>query len=289
MPNEPKIYEQIPTEAQLRALIENDCIDAAQSLIDKFKLPFKIVNGYLEKDKSIGEQWLDKFITIHSQTIEMKKDAIKCSKTEYEVLICGETGTGKELIAKSMIGERKGITCVANCAGLPTELIESELFGHLQGSFTGAFKTKEGLFSVAKDGVMFLDEMGELPMSVQGKLLRALQEKKIRKVGAKEEEDITCKFVCATNRDLKKMVSEGLFRQDLYARISTLELDILPLRDRTCDIIPILESMKASKEFINMINERIPPRKDPDLKLDLSLNVRSLQKYWIRYNVLGKI
>jgi transcriptional regulator with PAS, ATPase and Fis domain len=225
---------------------------------------------------------LKEFITIEDETLRMKEDARKIAKSEHEVLITGETGTGKELIAKSMIGERIGAIKAVNCAGFPSELIESELFGHIRGSFTGANTEKEGLLSAAKDGIMFLDEVGELPMHVQAKLLRALQDKSIRKVGSNVEEKITCKFVCATHRNLKKMVESKEFRQDLYARISTLELHIKPLRDRKCDIVPITESLKGGKDFLLKHQDELP-------LLDLSLNVRSLQQHVIRFAVLGRL
>jgi transcriptional regulator with PAS, ATPase and Fis domain len=280
-----------PTEERLRLLVSNgaDCIPIAQGFIDQWKLPYIIVtnNGLSELRSAFsqGELFTQQFITIDPETILMKQDAIKISKSPHEVLVSGETGTGKELIAKSMIADRKGSIKSVNCAGLPRELIESELFGYVQGAFTGGNpRGADGLMSSAADGVMFLDEIGEMPIDVQAKLLRAIQDKSIRKIGSRAEEKITCKFVCATNRDLRKMVDEGLFRKDLYARISTLELDIKPLRKRTCDIIPITESLPGGKEFLAKYKEELEGG-----ILDLSLNVRSIQQYVIRYNVLGRL
>ena len=168
--------------------------------------------------------------------IAMKECAKKMSFCEYPVLITGETGTGKEIIAKSMIAGRTGMIQAINCAGFPSELIESELFGHVKGSFTGATEHKVGLMESAKDGVCFLDEIGEMPMHAQAKLLRALQDKKIRKVGSNVSVDINCKFVFATNRDIKEMCKVGSFRLELYARLSVLELHISPLNDRMEDL-----------------------------------------------------
>lgn len=292
MPNQEPM-EQPPKdiEQKLRIMLKNgpDLIEYVQNHIKKYNLPYTVEpnplmeGGYELKDTlSAGELHLKKFVTVHEETLKMKDNARKMAKTDHDVLITGETGTGKEIIAKSMIGERQGFIKSVNCAGLPEELIESELFGHVKGAFTGAGHDKQGLMTAAENGILFMDEVGELPLQVQAKLLRALQEKKIRKVGANVEEDISCKFVCATHRNLKEMVENGLFRKDLYARISTLELDILPLRDRLCDLVPITESLPESKKFLETHTA--------DLKvgnLDISLNVRSLQQHVIRFNVLG--
>jgi len=182
-----------------------------------------------------------------------------------------------------MIGNREGPIKALNCAGFPEELIESELFGHVKGAFTDAKVDKVGLMQAAKDGICFLDEVGELPLTVQAKLLRVIQSKKLRKVGSNEEVDINCKFVCATNRNVKTMVEQGSFRKDLYARLSTLEIHIEPLKVRPNDVEPILLSMPGGKKLIEAYS--ISEIK----KRDLSLNVRSLQQLVIRYNVLGAI
>lgn len=279
-----------------------DMIPSVQDWIEKYKLPYTVQvsdgmmensdgkvmpagYGVLKDTLSRGELHLNQFITVDEETVEMKRYASLMAKSQHEVLIVGETGTGKEILAKSMIADRKGHIKAVNCAGFPETLIESELFGHTKGSFTGADREKQGLMSAAADGVMFLDEIGELPMSVQAKLLRALQERRIRKVGALVDEEITCKFVCATHRDLKQMVKDGQFRKDLFARISTLELHIKSLLpDRKDDIVPITQSLKGGEEFLkvhqaNLLNGL----------LDLSLNVRSLQQHVIRFSVLGKV
>lgn len=288
-----KILEVCPSEEKLRRLVlagknpdgsDTPMLDIAQQLIDKWKLPFIIVDGELRSSYTQGELYLQQFITVDPETLQMKEDAVKMAKTDHEVLVMGETGTGKELIAKSMINDRKGALKAVNCAGLPRELIESELFGHVQGGFTGATRTKEGLITAAENGVMFLDEIGELPMDVQSKLLRALQDRTLRKVGGNQEEKINCKFVCATNRDLKAMVKEGTFKLDLYARISTLELHIKPLSKRKCDIIPITSSLPGGKLFLEKYKDELA-----EGLLDLSLNVRSIQQHVIRYNVLGRV
>jgi len=280
-----------PTQERLLLMLSNgpEFFDLVKALIEKFTLPYTLEivgdNAKLVPTLSRGDQYLSKFITIHPETIQMKEDCRKMARTPHEVLITGETGTGKELIANSMIAARNGSIRAVNCAGLPEALIESELFGYTRGAFTGASSEgRMGLMEAANDGVLFLDEIGELPISVQAKLLRALQDKMIRRVGDKEERPITCKFVCATNRDLRQMVKDKLFRQDLYARISTLEIDILSLKDRREDIIPITESLKDGKKLLEKYSNELV-----NGSLDISNNVRSLQQHVIRYSVLGRV
>lgn len=274
-----------PAEDVLQRMLVAGEVDLVQQLIDTHKLKYRIENGKLLGALEGTELWLKRFITVDAETKQMKDDVRKLAKVQDEVLITGETGTGKELVARAMIGDRKGRFVAVNCAGLPTELIESELFGHVKGSFTGAVSDKQGLMMAAKEGVLFLDEIAELPLAVQGKLLRALQDKKVRRVGDNKEEDITCKFVCATHRDVKQMVQSGTFRQDLYARLSTFEVDIKPLRDRINDVEPIIHALPKGAEYLRARREAGKSLSS----LDLSLNVRSLQQVVKRYAVLGKV
>jgi two-component system NtrC family response regulator len=163
----------------------------------------------------------------------------KVAPTNSTVLILGETGTGKELVARALHDQslRAGMAFVAiNCGALPENLIESELFGHRKGAFTGADEHRVGLFEVANGGTLFLDEIGELPKAMQAKLLRFLESGEIRRVG--ENDSFTCdvRVVCATHRRLDEMVAEGDFREDLWFRINTFEIHLPPLRDRIEDI-----------------------------------------------------
>lgn len=163
----------------------------------------------------------------------------KVAPTESTVLIRGETGTGKELVARSVHDEsmRASSPFVAiNCGALPETLVESELFGHAKGAFTGADEHRTGLFEVANGGTIFLDEIGELPQAMQAKLLRVLESREIRRVGENKTTKIDVRVVCATHRDLEEMVEAGDFREDLMYRINTFEIHIPPLRDRLEDI-----------------------------------------------------
>lgn len=197
------------------------------------------------------------------------------------VLIQGETGTGKELIAEALHGARKGEFVAINCAGMPEQLIESELFGHTQGAFTGANATKPGLIEIASGGTLFLDEIGDLGLPLQAKLLRVMQNKTIRKVGDKTEKVIDVRFVCATHFDLKELVEKKLFRQDLFARVSTFVLRIPPLRDRLNDIPLLLKQYDKTNQLVTLITDWS--------KIDLSLNVRSLQSICRQFAVLQKL
>jgi len=173
----------------------------------------------------------------------VKKMILKVARSNSTVLIRGESGTGKELIARAIHNQSPPrlteMFQAVNCAAINENLLESELFGHEKGSFTGAHAEKKGLFEVANRGTLFLDEIAELDVAMQAKLLRALQERKIRRVGGTHEIDVDVRVIAATNRDLRAMISDGRFRDDLYYRINVLSVDVPPLRERREDI-PVL-------------------------------------------------
>lgn len=275
---------EVPSEEKLRKFIENGFEDMAQELIDSFALPYTIKDKQLLDNLKGTDLWLRKFITIDPETDELKSDIMTLSKYNHEVLIHGETGTGKELLSRALIGNRTGKSLAVNCAGLPEHLVESELFGYKRGAFTGAESDRQGLMASASDGLLFLDEIGELPLQAQAKLLRALQDKKIRRVGSMLEEEISCRFVFATNRDISKLVIDGKFRQDLYARISTFEYQVKPLRDRKCDIEPICNALANGKDFYQKYYNELH-----NGGLSLEHNVRSIQQHHTRWSVFGKV
>jgi two-component system response regulator PilR (NtrC family) len=189
-----------------------------------------------------SRQGLDRIVG-DSQAMRRVFDLIRSiAPTNSTVLVNGESGTGKELVAKAIhvLSPRRDAPFVSvNCAALPETLLESELFGHMKGAFTDAHQTRKGLFETAHRGTLMLDEVGEMPMSMQVKLLRALQEKRVRRVGAMEEVDVDVRVIAATNRALDVMVRQGRFREDLFYRLNVIPIDVPALRERREDI-PVL-------------------------------------------------
>ncbi len=168
----------------------------------------------------------------------------KVAPTGSTVLLTGESGTGKEVVARaihhySQVAGR--IFLPINCAAIPESLLESQLFGHVRGAFTGAVASQEGLFSRARGGTIFLDEIGEMPLGLQSKLLRAIEAKEILPVGSTEPQTIDVRIIAASNRDLQAMAAAGTFREDLYYRLAVIEIQLPPLRDRREDVPPLVE------------------------------------------------
>ncbi len=185
----------------------------------------------------------------------------RVAKTGSTVLIHGESGTGKELIARAIHfnSPRANTRFLSlNCGALPENLLESELFGHEKGAFTGAIKEKKGLFQEAEKGTLFLDEISETSPTMQVKLLRALQERVVRKVGGNREEPVDVRIIAATNRDLQDQISKGAFREDLYYRINVIPIQLPPLRERREDIPLLIEHFAA--KFAKQLGEDQPPR-----------------------------
>ncbi|MFT5504832.1 MAG: DNA-binding NtrC family response regulator [Gammaproteobacteria bacterium] len=208
------------------------------------------------------------------------------------ILLEGESGTGKELAARSIhdLSGRSGIFVPVNCGAISEELLESELFGHVKGSFTGAHQSREGLFSFANGGTLFLDEIGEMPLSMQAHLLRVLEEKSLRPVGSNSEIPVDVRIVAATNRNLRERVTNGQFREDLFFRLNVLNLNIPALRDRLDDLDLL------TQHFIEIVSRNLGIKPTPiDLdeihrlsSYDWPGNVRELKNVIERSLLLGK-
>lgn len=214
------------------------------------------------------------------------------AKTDATVLITGETGTGKELVARSIHRESARVEqryVLVNCAAIPANLIESELFGHERGAFTGAVTRREGRFSLADGGTIFLDEIGELPLELQAKLLRVLQEGEFEPLGSTKTVKVDVRVVAATNRDLKRMVVEGKFREDLYFRLNVFPIPIPALRDRGRDVELLADTF--AQRLARRMGKRIRPLDDSQLRLlrsyDWPGNVRELQNIIERTIILS--
>jgi len=214
--------------------------------------------------------------------LDVKKLAEKAALTDSNVMIYGESGTGKELFARAIHNhsERSEYAFVPiNCGAIPDELLESELFGYEKGAFTGAYANKIGKFEVADNGTVFLDEISEMPFRLQVKLLRAIQEKEICRLGSNKIQKINIKIVAATNTDLLQCIKDGLFRKDLYYRLNVIPIRIPPLRERKDDIIYLAEHF--IQYYANMFNKRIINMSEEVINLFLKYqwpgNVRELQ------------
>lgn len=229
----------------------------------------------IEKDNG---KCSDKIISNSTHMIEVIKKIGKLSQSDESVLITGETGTGKDIIAKAIhnYSSRSSKNFVAiNCSALPRELLESELFGYEKGAFTGADRTYIGKIEYANSGTLFLDEIGDMPIEIQAKLLRVLQNKTITKLGSNKSIDVNVRIISATNKNLNELISKGLFRQDLYYRLNTYEIHLLPLRERKEDIIPLVEYFvkKFSKKHITITETAL----NGLLNYDFPGNVRELE------------
>ena len=218
----------------------------------------------------------------------------RVAKSDVTVLITGESGTGKELIAKAIhrYSHRRNKPFLAiNCAALPPNLLEAELFGYEKGAFTGAVSSKKGIFEQANGGTIFLDEIGELELSLQSKLLRVLQEKEIRRIGGNKTIKVDVRIVAATNRNLEQEVKKGNFREDLFFRLNVVNVEIPPLRERREDIIPLAVYFikKFSKEFKLPVKELSESAVEWLLGYDFPGNVRELENMVLRAMLLSPV
>ncbi|MBK3332701.1 sigma-54-dependent Fis family transcriptional regulator [Persephonella atlantica] len=236
-------------------------------------------------------QYLCSIIGSSPQLKEICKLAGEVAPTDIPVLITGETGTGKELLARGIwkLSKRADKPFVAiNCAAIPENLIEAELFGYEKGAFTGAEKSKPGKFEIADGGTIFLDEIGELPIEAQSKLLRVLQEGTFYRLGGSKEIKVDVRIMAATNRDLERMIQEGKFREDLYYRLNFIHIHLPPLRERKEDIPYIVEcivnryNQKLSKHIVGASNEYMEKLQ----QMQWEGNIRELENVVVRSMIL---
>jgi transcriptional regulator with GAF, ATPase, and Fis domain len=216
--------------------------------------------------------------------LALLQDVERVAAVDSAVLIQGETGTGKEVIAKAIheASPRRNQRFVAlNCAAIPSALLESELFGHERGAFTGACTQTRGRFQMADGGTLFLDEIGDMPLELQPKLLRALQEREFERLGSTQTVRINVRVVAATNQDLGKLVNQKLFRADLFYRLNVIPLFLPPLRERVQDILPLTEFFVA--KFSARLNKTIDSIPDEVVEIlkahDWPGNIRELQNF----------
>ena len=263
-----ELLKQAHNEKPAMSVIMLTAYGSVETAIDALKLgafdyvtkPFKVdellitVQRALEYNKAItenadlkaqlGTRYHLESIVAESPPMQNVCDMIRrVGPTDTTILVYGESGTGKELVAKAIhaYSRRKEKQFLAvNCAALPEPLLESEMFGHEKGAFTGAASDKEGLFEAASGGTILLDEIGSMPLSIQGKLLRVLQEKEVRRVGSNKNIPIDARVLAATNTPLEDLIKENTFREDLYYRLSVIPIEIKPLRDRREDILPLV-------------------------------------------------
>ncbi len=206
------------------------------------------------RDAAVTTDWLGGMLIRSASMQQIARTVRKVAPFKTTVLVTGESGVGKELVSRAIHGfspRASGPFVAVNCGAIPETLLESELFGHVRGAFTDATADKRGLFEEAKGGTLFLDEIGELPLALQVKLLRALQEEEVRRVGDVRSIKIDARVVTATSRDLAQMVEEGTFRQDLYYRLNVMPIEVPPLRERRDDIAPLVQ------HFIVAMNRRL--------------------------------
>ncbi len=274
-------YDYISKPPDLNRLLNavRNALDKKQLVVENKRLKKKISKNY----EMIGES---------KSIMKIKTIIDKVAPTEARVLIIGKNGTGKELVAHWLhekSNRSDGPMIEVNCAAIPSELIESELFGHVKGSFTGASKDRAGKFEAANGGTIFLDEVGDMSLSAQAKVLRVLQENKISRVGNDKDIKVDVRVIAATNKDLKKEIEQGKFREDLYHRLAVIIIQVPDLNDRVEDI-PLLIDFFAEK----IANEQgIAPKKFTKEAIsilqnyDWTGNIRELRNVVERLLILG--
>tara|TARA_B100001057_G_scaffold198297_1_gene198902 strand:- start:798 stop:1964 length:1167 start_codon:yes stop_codon:yes gene_type:complete len=255
-------------------------------------LKSKVVSKKPKSHKTLKQNRYD-IIGDAKKIVDLKNLLLKISPTNAKVLILGPNGSGKELVARQIhlnSLRNDGPFVEVNCAAIPSELIESELFGHLKGSFTSAHKDRTGKFEAADNGTLFLDEIGDMSLSAQSKVLRAIQENKIQKVGSEKDIHVDTRVIAATNKNIKELISSNKFREDLYHRISVIELQVPKLDDRKKDIPQLVDHFLSQ---ISLQYEKKSLEIDEDALKKLSSyswpgNVRELRNVIERLVILSE-
>ena len=270
------------------------CPERAEILIDKLVEHQELIEENLSLHQKLEERYRFENIIAKSPKMQQVIEVIKVvARSNATVLITGETGTGKEVVARAIHSQshRHGKPFVAvSCAALPESLLESELFGHEKGSFTGAYAQKKGKFEVANRGTLFLDEIGEMSANIQVHLLRVLEEKEFTRVGGNEPIKVDVRVISATNRDMKQAIASGQFREDLYYRLNVVNIELPPLRERREDI-PLLAQHFLKKFAVENQKEIAgfsPEATDFLLRYDWPGNVRELENTIERAVILAQ-
>ena len=243
--------------------------------------------------KKVSDKSASPIIGVSKSIKDVKAIIDKVGPTEARVLVTGPNGTGKELVAKQLHeknGKKKAPFIEVNCAAIPSELIESELFGHEKGAFTSAIKQRIGKFELASGGTLFLDEIGDMSLSAQAKVLRALQENKITRVGGEKQISVSPRIIAATNKDLKVEIAEGRFREDLFHRLSVIIIKVPSLNDRKDDI-PLLVNhfLDAISSETGTKQVQIAPEALEELKtVDWTGNIRQLRNTVERLTIMAE-
>lgn len=229
----------------------------AQGSLFPFSRPGKSSTRHVQLPRPMGVPGIPGCIGCSREMLNLGTTLADIARSGVNVLLKGESGTGKEILAKalhSLSGRAKGPFVGQNCAALPASLFESELFGHRAGAFTGASSEKKGLLAAAHGGTFFLDEIGDMPMELQIKLLRVMQERSVRRIGELQSRPVDIRFLAASHKDLPTEITQGHFRLDLYYRLKVVSLEIPPLRNRPEDVLPLFSYflMKAGKDIENM-------------------------------------
>lgn len=284
------VSERILAENKLRKTMDE--LRVALKHVERLKQQLELENAYLQEE--ISESFPVNTILGNSAAVKQINYQIQLSApTTATVLITGESGTGKELIARAIhrASQRHHRPLVrVNCAAIPHELFESEFFGHIRGAFSGATSARLGRFELADGGTLFLDEVGELPLALQGKLLRVLQDGEFERVGESTTRKVDVRLIAATNRDLKKRVEQGLFREDLYFRLNVFPIQSAPLRDRAEDI-PLLAAhfLKATCQRFNKTEMKISLAQVKQLQTyHWPGNIRELENFIERHVILSR-